>query len=543
AFNAFQGQIIMQGQLLQPELSLITKDTVVWGPESQANTYTTSYQMGPKIAKFQDGSSVIVWVSSGQDTSSTGIYMKMLDAMGRNKTNEIAVNTYITNNQRNPAVSGLQDGSFIVVWESEGQDGSGYSIYTRLFYPTGAAKTGEIQVNAYNTNNQLEPDVCTLINNTAVIVWDSWQDADRYGVYLRLIDASTGAFLTNEIQVNTYTTNDQVFPAVSAFPDGSFVVAWASMNQTYNDWYDVYMKLFDATGTNITNEIRVNTHTTYNQYLPVVGTFSDGLFVVVWESELQDGENMSVFMKLFDATGLNKTNEIPVNTFVTGFQWEPAVSVLPDRHFVVSWSSDLQDGDLKGVFMKVFDDNGINLTGDTQVNTYYNSDQGFSDVSEFSSNSFIITWQSSGQDGDKTGIYFKNCTFDRVPTALGSVDKAVTVGTVVYINWTLYDDIEPGFFRVSANLSGTFQPISLWLTWTNNTPLILSVNTANVGLFVYRIEYNDSIGQMGIQNEILVRVSPSPPISGFGFLCVMLGLILIVTYAIRSKNQKFGNLA
>jgi len=542
AFNAFQGHIIMQGQPLQPELNLMTEETVLtWGPERQANTYTLNFQMGPEIAKFPDGSFVIVWVSTGQDSDGNGIYMTMFDAMGRNTTPEIRVNTYTASDQDQPSVTGFSDGSFVVVWTSDGQDTNGLGIFMKVFDATGTALSGDLQVNNYTANNQHYPDVCTLFNKTVAVVWASWQDADRFGVFLRLIDASTGTNLTGDIPVNTYTTNDQGFPAVSTFPDGSFVITWASMGQD-GDGYGVYAKLFNATGANTTNEIRVSTYSAGYQYMSVVGAFPDYSFVVVWESSFQDGSQYGVFMKIFDPSGINKTNDILVNTYTTDYQWASAVSVLPKSTFVVAWQSTGQDGDQDGVFMKIFTDEGVNQTGDIQVNTNITNNQGFPAVSAFSSNAFVVTWQSADQDGNETGIFFKNCTIDQVPTALGSADIAVTAGTIVYANWTLCDDIGPGFYRISANLSGTFLPISLWLPWTNNTPLIISVNTANVGLFVYRIEYNDSIGQMGIQNEILVQVLPSPPISGFGFLCVMLGLILMVTYAIRSKSHNFSDL-
>ena len=46
---------------------------------------------------------------------------------------EFQVNTYTDNDQRNPSVTELSGGGFVVTWNSDGQDGSDYGIYGRLF--------------------------------------------------------------------------------------------------------------------------------------------------------------------------------------------------------------------------------------------------------------------------------------------------------------------------------------------------------------------------------------------------------------------------
>lgn len=43
------------------------------------------------------------------------------------------MNTYTKGHQRAPSVAMHADGHFVVVWQSAGQDGSGYSVYGKLF--------------------------------------------------------------------------------------------------------------------------------------------------------------------------------------------------------------------------------------------------------------------------------------------------------------------------------------------------------------------------------------------------------------------------
>ncbi|MHA1261706.1 MAG: hypothetical protein ACTSSA_06340 [Candidatus Freyarchaeota archaeon] len=58
------------------------------------------------------------------------------------------------------------------------------------------------------------------------------------------------------------------------------------------------------------SEERANTHTTYDQHRPSVCCFPDGSgFVVVWHSYAQDGNGYGVFAKVFNSTGGNLTGD------------------------------------------------------------------------------------------------------------------------------------------------------------------------------------------------------------------------------------------
>jgi len=114
-----------------------------WGNEKQANTYTTSNQEFPSVYMFPDGSFVVAWQSYGQDGDVDGVYAKLYDPSGNNKTGEIRVNGYTTSYQRDPCVHGFSDGSFVVAWYGYGQDGDGYGIYFRtVSVPQAAAPYG-----------------------------------------------------------------------------------------------------------------------------------------------------------------------------------------------------------------------------------------------------------------------------------------------------------------------------------------------------------------------------------------------------------------
>jgi hypothetical protein len=119
-------------------------------------------------------------------------------------------------------------------------------------------------------------------DGSAVAVWSSGNEvyAQRFG--------DTGASLGSSFQVNTYTNNDQVSPAVGVAADGAFIVTWQSQDQDGHRT-GVYAQRYNASGIAIGGEFRVNTHTNREQQLPTIAVASDGSFLIAWESWTQDG--------------------------------------------------------------------------------------------------------------------------------------------------------------------------------------------------------------------------------------------------------------
>lgn len=98
--------------------------SVPQGMEFQINTYPTDSQSFPIIAAFNDGSFVVVWATNGQDSSGYGIFGQCYTKIGNKKGEIFQVNTYFAGNQWQPAVATLNEGGFVVTWSSDGQDGS-----------------------------------------------------------------------------------------------------------------------------------------------------------------------------------------------------------------------------------------------------------------------------------------------------------------------------------------------------------------------------------------------------------------------------------
>ena len=75
------------------------------------------------------------------------------------------------------------DGDFVIAWQSHYQDGSSYGVVARRFASTGAARSGDLQVNSYTTGFQASPRVAADAGGDFVVAWSSIHDGSFNGVF------------------------------------------------------------------------------------------------------------------------------------------------------------------------------------------------------------------------------------------------------------------------------------------------------------------------------------------------------------------------
>lgn len=208
------------------------------GGEFQINDETIDEQSAPTIAVDPNGNFVVVWQSFGQDGSSFGVFGQRFDSGGVPQGGEFQVNTTTIYAQKYPDISIDASGSFVVVWQSFAQDGSDYGVFGRRFDSDGIPQDGEFQVNTFTTGYQsfYEPRVAMASGGDFIVVWDSaGQDGSGFGIFAQQYD-DTGTPQGAELPINTTTFSDQTFPAIAAGGNGDFVVAWGSYAQDGNNY-------------------------------------------------------------------------------------------------------------------------------------------------------------------------------------------------------------------------------------------------------------------------------------------------------------------
>jgi hypothetical protein len=373
------------------------------GGEFRVNAYTTNYQGHPAVAADAGGAFVVVWASNGLDGNFSGIFGQRYDAAGQPVGSQFQVNSYTTNFQTNSAVAMDTRGAFVVVWESVGQDGSAVGVFGQRYDAAGQALGAEFRVNTYTTGGQTRPRVATSGLPGFVVVWTSVQDGSSSGIYGQRYDRD-GLAIGSEFRVNTHTTGYQGRPAVAMDAGGGVIVVWTSNNQD-GDSDGVFGQRYDAAGQAVGTEFQVNTYTSVDQLTPAVAVDPGGRFVVVWGSTHQDGSGLGIYGQRYDATGQTVGAEFRVNTYTTAYQFDPAVAMAAAGSFVVAWVSNGQDGDGYGIFGQRYDQDGQPLGSEFRVNTYTTSDEAAVAVTMDAVGNFVVVWQSSIQDGDSDGVY------------------------------------------------------------------------------------------------------------------------------------------
>jgi hypothetical protein len=448
--------------------------------EFQVNNYTTESQRLPSTCALSEEIFVVAWDDFGHNDN----YARVFNATtGLNITAEFRLNEYTLSYQEKPSVCALSDDKFAAVWESWAQeDGplNSEGIYASVFNATtGERITSEFQVNNYTDDNQENPSVCALSEDTIAVAWQSkGQDnnsSNKYGIFATILNATTGENITAEFRVNYHITNNQINPSICALSEDNVAVTWQSSGQDPDDSDGIYARIFNATtGANITSEFRVNNYTLNTQTDPSVSALSHDSFAITWDSSGQDGSQTGVYARVYNATtGLNTTAEFQVNDYSSSFQQDPTISTLSESSFAIAWQSSNQDGNDQGVFASVFNaTTGDVITEEFQVNEETAEHQRSPSISALSEDKFAVAWQSEDQDGDLFGIFGN--IFSLVPNTPPEVNTPTPSddSTDIGINPTLQVNV--------SDING--QDITVYFyDNTTGTPNLIGMDTVNDG--------------------------------------------------------------
>ena len=338
-------------------------------------------------------------------------------------------------------------------------------------------KSTEVEVNSYTEKDQYTPSIAGINNGGFITVWASEdQDGSGMGIYGQRY-SDNGYPEGDDFRINTETDSGQYQPVVVGLDDGGFAVVWTSSNQD-GSGNGVFGQRFNESGEKEGVEFQINTGTFNHQHTPSLASLGDKGFVVTWSSQYQDGSGYGVYGQRFDLEGEKLGDEFLVNTETSADQFEPTLAALADGAFVISWTSENQDGSKWGVFAQRFDSEGAASGDEFQVNTYTADNQHAPCLASLSDGGFVTVWTSYEQDGSGYGVYGQR--YDA---------EGVVVGDEFQINtYTQADQNEP---QVIGLLDGGFA-----VSWT-------SQNQDGDGFGVYCQRY-DAAGET-VDAEFLVN--------------------------------------
>ncbi|MBT4464655.1 MAG: hypothetical protein HOC60_08240 [Rhodospirillaceae bacterium] len=408
--------------------------------EFLVNTVTNGEQEFPQALSLADGGFLITY--RGVDADSSGILGKLYDSAGNPLGLEFQINSETTGIQSNTYYNSdntiaLADGGFAVGWHSYQQDVSdgGWAAMTRFFDANGTAVTDEIVLNTYTASEQAHVTIIQLTSGDLVYAWQSLgQDAAAtYGIYGQRMNVA-GEKIGSEFHISTTTASTQYQPTLVALDNGGFASFWTSDGQTGgNGTAEIIGQIYNSTASKIGGEFQVNTYVTSSQHFPNVIQLSNDNIVVAWQSVSQDGNQGGVYGQIMTEAGAFVGVEFQLSTATYGEQGAPRMAALENGGFIATWHDGVNGNDFDNT-AQIFDSTGGKVGTEFRINSYLANDQTWPDVTVTEDGGFITTWQSDLQDGNLSGVYAQR--FDADGNATGTT---TLTGTVANEDVTLSD--------------------------------------------------------------------------------------------------------
>jgi len=332
----------------------------------------------PGVAMQPDGGFLVVWRENmgGTFPLFPAIAARRYDASGAPQGTPFAVNATSAQGAYHPEVDVDGLGDFVVAW---GSFSSG--IWARQLDPAGAPLGPEIAVST--TLNQ-EVDVAADADGDFVVVWrdGSFLGGDVFAQRVGADGVAAGGPLTVQAGALQY-------PRVGMADDGRFVVAWTDTAGVDGSDAGVFARLYTPSGSAVSGAFQVNEITTEDQgdRGPGVSMAPDGTFVITWWDDFFTPTcRTCVRARRFDAAGSPLGGEFKVNEDDVGTYYQPSVAHEADGGFVVQWSHDTA-----GPMLRRFDASGAPRGPQTQVSHVEKDYQNYGEVAA-GDDAFVVAW-------------------------------------------------------------------------------------------------------------------------------------------------------
>jgi hypothetical protein len=279
-----------------------SRDGTALGGAFQVNTTTTGYQFLPSVAAAPGGGFLVVWSSPFQDGDSFAVVGRRFDASGAGG-GEFIVNAASAGYQIWPRAAFAPDGRFAVAWQGYTGVSNKSDVFLRRFDASGAPLGPEFIVNTYRGGQQAIPALAFGRDGRFAVVWMGEEPTggfDSWGTFGQRF-APSGAPLGAEFRAHEEGFGAQEQGEVAFDRNGGFLVAWYKIETPI----EVSGRYFDPSGAPRGLEFRINTFTTGDQIEPAIASDPSGNFVVAWASGSyppgtpQDGDRFGVYAQRF----------------------------------------------------------------------------------------------------------------------------------------------------------------------------------------------------------------------------------------------------
>lgn len=157
----------------------------------------------------------------------------------------------------------------------------------------------------------------------------------------------------------------------------------------------------------------VNSYQAHEQIKPKISALANGGFVICWQSYHQDSLGngdlgWGLYAQIFDENGIMVGQEIQVNTITYGGQIYPEIVTLSLGDFAICWESFVGSYNRdEGVFIQFFNSDGSRRGSELLVNTTQLEGYGIISpmITDITSGNVVICWANHSNNSNINGIY------------------------------------------------------------------------------------------------------------------------------------------
>jgi len=318
----------------------------VLGNEFQINSSTSGDLFLPDVAMNGSGGFIVAWLNN---TDFSHPRAQRFNSAGLLQGQELILADAFGFDAANLSTGMAANGDFAVVFQFGGPPG----VAVRRFDSGGGPAAGTSLITG--TLVTRGPALAMGENGDFVVVTQGSPDFSLYRVFGQRIDAAGVSGDTFQVSspktASAYREENNL--SISMDGDNGFVVVWDRPDGSGS--HNVHGQRLDSSGAMVDSEFQVNSVTTGEQENPSVAMDHDGNFVVVWQSPGLDGET-DIKGQRFDLNGAAVGGEFQINSYVTGIQTNPAIEIdVTGDKFVVVWESEGQDGSDLGIRAQLFE--------------------------------------------------------------------------------------------------------------------------------------------------------------------------------------------
>ena len=201
------------------------------------------------------------------------------------------------------------------------------------------------------------------------------------GLFAFVLAATAAA---EDLQVNSYTLGNQLYPQIAALDDG-FIVVWRSSLFSGDPDDAIVGRRLDSTGQPVSADFQISGVGTESDLRePSVAALGSGAFVVTWIDT-----SVILRARLFDSAGSAISGVLTLADIAR----DPDLAAVGASDFAVVWYEGTMSGD--AVQVQRYDSTGTAVGAMERADTS-SGDLSRTHIASRGSGEFVVTWRSSG---------------------------------------------------------------------------------------------------------------------------------------------------